>query len=267
MDFWQTLSVLVRRWYVSVPAFLGSLALAAFAYTSSPLPYQSTSVLVLTSPLTGSTESVESSDPTSLTNPLLSFDRSLSLAASITIQQMTTLEVASDLGVTPGGSVGYQVTNGSTNPELLETGPFVFVQGTAPTAEEAQEITEKVTARAIEILDERQTELEAPASTHINMHRVVPATKGQPLKGEPRRAAAAAAALALLASLVAVYGFESFMDNRRRRRTRPDHDPQPLDGPDPDRGAPGHPGEHLAGPVHAGMSRNGRASAAAMDRR
>ena len=72
---------------------------------------------------------------------------------------------------------------------------------------------------AAEILDQRQTELDAPASTHIGIQVVVAPTTGQPLMGSPLRAAAAVGALAGLASLAAVYGFESLMTQRRRRRT------------------------------------------------
>ena len=82
---------------------------------------------MLTTPLTGGTEATQSSQPNPLTNPLLNFDRSLALTASIVIQQMNSSEAALALGVTPGGTISYQVTNGSTNPELLESGPFLFV--------------------------------------------------------------------------------------------------------------------------------------------
>jgi len=235
MDFWRTVLVLFRRWYITVPSFFATLGLAGAAYSAVPVEYQSVSVLVMTTPLSGGTEATHAKYPNSLTNPLMNFDRSLALSASIIIQQLNSAESAVALGVTPGDPTSYVVTNGSTNPELLESGPFVFVQGTAPSAEAAKEITDKVSALAAQVLAQRQTELNAPPSTHINLEVVVPPGAGQPLSSSRLRAAAGAGALAGLASLAAVYGFESFMTHRRRRpkkqraakRDHPDITPTP----------------------------------------
>lgn len=218
MDFWRTVLVLFRRWYITVPAFVATLGLAGAAYSVVPVEYQSVGVLVLTTPLSGGTESTDAQHPNPVINPLMNFDQSLALTASIVIQQLNTPESAASLGVTPGDTTTYLVTNGSTNPELLQSGPFIFVQGTAPSPQAAQDIAERVSVLAGQVLDQRQTELNAPASTHINVQVVVPPTAGVPLVGSPMRAAAAAGALAALASLAAVYGFESLMTHRRRRR-------------------------------------------------
>jgi hypothetical protein len=234
MDFWRTVMVLLRRWYITVPAFFVTLGIAGAAYSIVPVQYQSGSVLVLTTPLTGGTEATHAKSPNSLTNPLLNFDRSLALTASIVIQQMNSPETAVSLGITPGGTTSYQITNGSTNPELLESGPFLFVEGTGPSPGAAQDIAERASAMAADALDRRQSELNAPTSTHITIQVVVPPTTGQPLKGSPMRAAAAAGALAGLVSLIAVYGFESLMTHRRRRRVEKERsveDPRPASTP------------------------------------
>jgi hypothetical protein len=218
MDVWRTVAVLLRRWYITVPAFVVVLTLAGAAYSLAPLEYQSRAVLVLTTPLSGATEATRSDQPDQLTNPLMNFDRSLALSASIVIQQLNSAETARSLGVTPASATSYTVTNGSTNPELLESGPFIFVAATGPSPKEAQDVAERVASAATELLAARQTELGAPAPTHISIQEVVPATPGQPLLGSPMRAAAAAGGLAALVSLAAVYGFENLMFHRRRRR-------------------------------------------------
>ena len=56
MDFWRTVLVLFRRWYITVPAFVATLGLAGAAYSAVPIQYESGSVLVLTTPLTGGTQ-------------------------------------------------------------------------------------------------------------------------------------------------------------------------------------------------------------------
>jgi hypothetical protein len=220
MDFWRTVAVLFRRWYITVPAFFATLGLAAAAYSVVPLQYESGSTLLLTTPLTGATESTDPEHTEAVTNPLMNFDRSLALAASLIIQELRSSEGAEALGIVPGGTTGFEVNNGSSNPELLESGPFIFIRGKGSSPEAAQDVTTKVATMAAAILSSRQEELNAPPSTHIELQVVVAPKPGQPLLGSPLRAAAGAAGLAALASLVAVYGFESLMVHRRRRRRR-----------------------------------------------
>jgi hypothetical protein len=219
MDFWRTLLVLFRRWYITIPAFVMSLWLAGAAYSAVPVEYQSNAVLVLTTPLTGGTETTHTgSRPKTLTNPMMNFDPSLALSAAIVIQQMNTSETAHRLGVTFGNDTSYEVSNGSSNPELLETGPFIFIGGTGPSPKAAQDVATSVAAMAAAVLNERQNELHAPPSTHINLQVVVPPAAGLPLSTSPLRAAGAAGALAAMAGLAAAYGFESLMTHRQRRR-------------------------------------------------
>jgi hypothetical protein len=223
MDFWRTMAVLLRRWYVTVPAFVATLGLAAVTYSAVPTQYESGGVLVLTTPLTGASVSTQPRHPNPVTNPLMDFDQSLGLAASIVIQQLSSSETASALGITPGDTTTYEVNNGTSNPELLQSGPFIFIDGKGASPQAAQEITRRVAVMAGRILADRQIRLRAPASTRIELQTVVAPTAGQPLLGSNKRAAAAAGALAAMGSLAAVYGFESLMTNRRRRTTtKPD---------------------------------------------
>ena len=185
MDFWRTVLVLFRRWYITVPAFFATSAWPGRRTPSFPVQYQSGSVLVLTTPLAGGTEATQARtsrlahQPAAELRPQPRPDR---------LDRHPADEQLGDRvgpGCRPGARTSYQVTNGSTNPELLESGPFLFVQGTGPSAEAAQDITEKVSAMAAEVLAQRQDELDAPASTHITLQVVVPPTAGQPLTGSP----------------------------------------------------------------------------------
>jgi len=240
MDFWRTVMVLFRRWYITVPAFLATVGLATAAYSVVPVQYQSGSILVLTTPLSGGTQSTQPNHPNPVTNPLMNFDQSLALTASIVIQQLSSSETARALGIAPAGTTNFTVNNGSANPELLESGPFIFVTGTGSSPAEAQDITEEVSAMAARVLAERQKALKAPDSTHIELQVVVAPTAGQPLTGSPLRAAAAVGALAAVMSLVAAYGFESMTAHRRRRvnKRREQSEPEAADmtDPSPDRG-------------------------------
>ena len=219
MDFWQTVHVIFRRWYITLPAFLAALGLAGLVYGSVPTQYVSTSVLMLTTPTTGPTQQTDAKHPNEITNPLLNFEQGLSLSASILIQTLTTPETAASLGVSPNGRTSYEVTNGSTNPELLESGPFVFVQGTSTTPQDAQGIVRKVSALAVQNLAERQKALNAPASTYITVNEVVSPTTPELRKINKLRAAGAAGLLGVFAGLAAGFAFESFATRQNLRRS------------------------------------------------
>lgn len=219
MDFWQIVVVVVRRWYVAMPAVLTTLALAAVAYGTLPVQYQSGSVLVVTTSLTGRTQPSGHTRP-AVINPLLNFDRNVTLTTSILIQQMNSVEMADALGVAAGGPTTYRVTNGSTNPELLQSGPLLFVQGTGPDPEAAERITEKANDMAAQVLSRRQTDLDAPASTYMQLTEVVRPTAAERLTTSPLRAAVAAGTLALVAGLLAALGCDRLMTQRSRVRSR-----------------------------------------------
>jgi hypothetical protein len=225
MDFWQTVQVVFRRWYITFPAFLAALGVAALIYGSVPTQYVSTSVLLLTTPRTGPTEQIDAKHPNAITNPLLNFEQGLSLSASMLIQTLSTPETVASLGISPKGGTTYEVNNGSTNPELLQSGPFVFIEGTSMTPQGAQDIVRTVSALAAQDLAARQKELNAPRSTYITLTQVVPPTTPEPRKVKKLRAAGAAGALAVLASLAAAFAFESIatrttLDERYRSKTR-----------------------------------------------
>jgi hypothetical protein len=239
MDFWQTVMVVVRRWYIAAPAFLLSILAAVAVYASVPKTFSSTAVLVLTLPTTGASQPADPQRPPDLINPLMNFDKGLSTSAAILIQALSTPETAEALGVPPGGQTWFQVTNGSNNPELLITGPFVFVQGNSNTKTGAMDIVKKVEERARLELANRQKELKAPSSTYITAVEVVPPTTPSALGGSRVRSAAAAAALGLIGGLAATFGFESVMVARAKKTPKKPRKPkQRAKKPEPEPAVP-----------------------------
>lgn len=224
--------MLLRRWYIAVPAFLLSVGLAGMVYSSVPKLYVSTSVLLLTTPTSGPSLPRDPGTSNAPTNPLLNFSSGLNTSASILIQALSTPETAEAVGARPGGELTYRVTNGTTNPELLTNGPFVFIEGQAGSPEAAQTIVVRVTERARLELAKRQQTLDAPPATYITLTEVMPPTTPQPQGGDRKRAAAAAGVLGVLASLTAVYGMESISNTRRRRQSVKSG----AEPPKPDRG-------------------------------
>ncbi|MGI5284682.1 hypothetical protein ACQEVF_15275 [Nonomuraea polychroma] len=220
MDFWGAVLVLFRRWYVTFPMFLLTLAATYGIYVSVPTLYVSNAVLVLTMPTTGGTQPAEPGKRLAQTNPLLSFDWGLNFTATILIQALNTPETTARLGVVPGGEVTYVVSNGNTNPETLATGPFVFIEGKGSTPQEAESVVRRVIAQADVELLERQRWLNAPVSTYIRANEMVRPTVAEAQRTSKLRAAAGAGLLGGMCGLAAAFATESAAQALRRRRRR-----------------------------------------------
>ncbi|MEV4569171.1 hypothetical protein AB0K12_35825 [Nonomuraea sp. NPDC049419] len=221
MDFWATVTVLFRRWYVTVPAFLLTVAAALGVYAVAPKTFVSTSALVLTLPVTGGSLPSDPKFPNPRTNPLVSFDQGLSMTSSILIQALNTPRAAAEAGVPPGGEVTLKVTSGGTNPELMPATPFIVITCEAPSAEQARSIVVKVTELAARELRARQQQVKAPPATYVSATVVVPPTEPDEKKGSRMRSAVVTGALAFFVSLFAAFAAESFARHRlARRRTR-----------------------------------------------
>jgi hypothetical protein len=219
MDFWQTVFVVFRRWYIALPILLLSIGLTGYAYTSVPQVYASGAVLVLTQSPAGPSKPTDPDQPRWITNPMLNLERGLGMAASIVIQVLRTPETAAELGTGLGDDTKYTINNGSSNPELLITGPFIFITGDSRSAAGALEIVERVAQRVTAELNRQQENLNAPEETYIKVVEVVSPTTPQVMGGGSKsRAAAAALGLGVLVTLTAVFAFESAMHAYRRRR-------------------------------------------------
>ncbi|MDQ3402187.1 MAG: hypothetical protein M3548_02180 [Actinomycetota bacterium] len=221
MDFWKTLLVLLKRWYVTLPVFVVSVGAAGAVYASMPMHYESTGVIVLTSPSSGPTSNTAQLGDVQ-TNPLLAFESSLAISASIVIQSINTPEVVKEL-------VGDKPDHVFVLSGGAEGGPFISVATESASEEGSRELVVQVLDRVKAELSKRQEELKAPASTFIGVDDVVPPTEPQPLVGGKLRAGGIALVLGLVASLTAVFAFESFK-SRRRKQDPPQDKPDDLDG-------------------------------------
>jgi len=229
VDFWGTILVLLRRWYVALPAFLLALGGAFTAYSTIPTTYTTTSVLVLTAPISGGVLPPDPDQPSAKVNPLLNFDHGLDVAASMLISAMSTPDMVAQMG-TAVGETTYAVTNGTNNLESLATGPLVFVKGESRTPEAATTITLKVMDRLQHELDARQRQVHAPRETYITMSPAVPPSTPVAQQGRKLRSAASALGLGVIAALCASFAAESLAGPLRERlaRRRPRGGPSPA---------------------------------------
>ncbi|WP_157549166.1 hypothetical protein [Nonomuraea candida] len=221
MDFWKAISVLFRRWYVALSALLLTVTAAYGMYTTIPTQYTSTTLMVLTVPPSGSYRMPQPTVPNPLVNPLLNFDGGLNMTASIMVQVLNGPEVAGQLGVRADSTTTYRVHNGHPNPELLINAPFVVVEGTSLSPQDARRIVERVAERAKVELERRQYQLGSPPETFVNLTEMIAPTEPQAERGGKTRTAAVVLGLGGMAALAASYAADSVMLGLRRRREQP----------------------------------------------
>lgn len=205
MDVWKTILVLLRRWYVAVPVLLLSLGSAAAIYASVPVRYESQGVAVLTPPVAG--PGISAGAAQGATNPMLSFNTSLEVAASVITQSLNTDAYLKEL-VGPDGKDSIEISNKSG---------FITVTAESTAAARAQLLVTTMLTRVDEELITRQSALGAPPSTFIIANPVVAPTEPTPRIGSKVRAVGVAMILGLAASLGSAYLVESILEARRSR--------------------------------------------------
>jgi hypothetical protein len=218
MDFWGTLNVLIRRWYYALPALVVTFAICGVVYVTIPPTYVSNVVLVLTASTNGGSLTTNPKAGETLSNPLLNSDKGLSMSAAILIQDMSSPEVGTKVGITPGGPTTYTVGNGSSNPELLDNGPFVFIEVKSSTPQAARSVAAALSNQAGIELAAEQKQLDAPLQTYVSAREVVPVTTPVAEGKSRSRAAAAALVIGFIVSLTAAFGGESLAQARQGRQ-------------------------------------------------
>ncbi|MEU4762165.1 hypothetical protein AB0H12_02845 [Actinosynnema sp. NPDC023794] len=214
MDFWGAVRTLRRRWYIALPAAITAVAVAAGVFLSIPTRYQSTGVMVLTSPSAGGTFSEKLSPEDAVqVNPLLAFDGSLTTTAQILAQILADPKTRKEsLGLDKDSTENFTAAGGGMS------GPFLFVTADGSTPEAAERLVTTVMEFATKELDEQQTALKAPASTFITSQVIVNPTEAEAQIGGKVRYAGAAFVLLMLLTTAATFGGDSVLNHLRRRR-------------------------------------------------
>ncbi|SDY60848.1 hypothetical protein SAMN05421504_106112 [Amycolatopsis xylanica] len=209
MDFWMTIRVLLKRWYIALPVFAVSLGLAVAVFLSVSPQYESTGTIVLTAPSSGAKVAVGEAKPAEKINPLLAFDGSLTTSAQIVIETLKDPATQKQFETIDGAPAAYEAGNGQLN------GPFIVVVATAASPASAKKAATSVLDLARKELAARQQALQAPESTYIRADSVVMPADGKVKIGGKVRYAAVALVLGLVAGLTAAYGFESYKNYKK----------------------------------------------------
>ena len=217
MDFWKTIGVLLRRWYVSVPVFAVALALGGGVFFKTPTQYEATGTMVLTAPTAGASVAIDPSKATGPGNPLLDFEGSLTITTQLLIQSLSSPAVQQQIATEGGAS--FQAGDGNTG------GPFVVILADAKSPAQAELTVNLALKYAQNELDARQKNLNAPPTTFIGTQSVVsPTTATTKISGKLKTGGIALVG-GLVLSLLVAYGIESFSTRRRKRaEAEPDDD-------------------------------------------
>jgi hypothetical protein len=207
VDLWQTITVVARRWYVSLPVFLVGLAIAAGAMVSTKHQYESTGTVVLREPSSAQVSGPPVGDPA---NPMLDFADSLSTDASLLIQTLNSPAATAGVAAA-GGTATFTASDGKLN------GPFIVVIADSVSPGLPQQTVELAFRYAAEQLQQREEAVGAPKASYIVLDPVVPPTQATLKAGGKSRFAGAVFVLSLALSLTATYGADTYL---RRRRSR-----------------------------------------------
>jgi hypothetical protein len=224
MDFWGTVRVLRRRWYIALPAVLLTGILALYVYVTVPTRYESSGVLVLTSPAAGGryTANTKPEDVVKV-NPLLQFDGSLTTTAQILTQILGDPKTAEELAG-EGSTAVYTANTGPVG------GPLLFVTTEADSPEAAEGLVGKVLEKTVAELAAQQKALSAPEQTFITAQILVKPTTASAKIGGKVRYVGAATVVLLLLTLASTFAADSIMTRAKRRKEGKDgKDPAPSE--------------------------------------
>ncbi|NKE58317.1 hypothetical protein FXN61_16395 [Lentzea sp. PSKA42] len=212
MDFWGTVRVLRRRWYIALPAVLLTGVLALYVYITVPTRYESSGVLVLTSPAAGGRYS-EKTKPEDVVkvNPLLQFDGSLTTTAQILTQVLGDPKTAEELAG-KGSTATYTANTGPVG------GPLLFVSTEADSAVAAEGLVGKVLDKTVAELASQQKALNAPEQTFITAQILVKPTTASAKIGGKVRYVGAATVVLLLLTIASTFAADSILLTIKRRK-------------------------------------------------
>ncbi|MCP2251131.1 hypothetical protein [Lentzea aerocolonigenes] len=214
MDFWGTVRVLRRRWYIALPAVLLTGVLALYVYITVPTRYESSGVLVLTSPAAGGKYS-EKTKPEDVVrvNPLLQFDGSLTTTAQILTQVLGDPKTAEELA----GKKSTATYTANTGPV---GGPLLFISTEADSPEAAEGLVGKVLDKTVAELASQQKALNAPEQTFITAQILVKPTTASAKIGGKVRYVGAATVVLLLLTIASTFAADSIMLKAKRRKDK-----------------------------------------------
>ncbi|WP_018331983.1 hypothetical protein [Actinomycetospora chiangmaiensis] len=230
MNIRRVLHLLRTRWYLAVAVLLVLAGAFVAAFATFPAQYQSRAILVVTTPDNGGRISADPRTGNDITNPLFNFQGGQNVAAAILIASAGSPVAQAQIGTATKGST-YTVSDGSTNPEVPSSGPFIYVDATGPSEQTALDTSQAVVQFIRADLLNRQVALRAPQVTFLSVVDVVDPTPPVEQQGNRYLAGVVAALVCLVLSVVLVDLLDRRATRRRRAATSPSSPARPSPTP------------------------------------
>ena len=209
MTLSSTVRTLLRRWYITVPGLMLSLAVAGITFSLIPPHYTSSGIAVLVQPKRP--ESLETA------NPLLAFNESVDTSALMLAEALNTPAVGYDLGLTAGTDTFTVKNVGSADVGGGIAQPFLYVTAQSSTPEKTADIVLDIMDMARRELADRQAALHVTRQNEISLESVVDVTTPKLARGVSLAAAGAALALGVVVTIIVAYVLDGVLAGRRRR--------------------------------------------------
>jgi hypothetical protein len=229
-DFWASLAVLQRRWKLVVAGVVATVAAAAALFTLVPPSYVANGSMMLLPPASAAIAPAAEDPPATVgdepngspepggdeedepaeSNPYLGFGGTLNVMGEVLAHVVNSESVAAELA--PDARYEVDIAPGIA--------PILTVEVSSPDPEVTHRSLLAVMDEVNAVLEERQAEAGAPASTRITSRELSVPEAATRQRGSKVRAAVAAAALGVAATIGLAFTAEGWSE-RRRLRSRP----------------------------------------------
>lgn len=200
MNFFHLLAGLGRRWYIALPGVLITIGLCFYAFERVAVSYSARSSMILLPPST----------VTEGGNPYL-FLGGLAPALDVLVRRV-------DADIVRGPIEDeFSVANYTVSADKTTSGPIIAIEGTAPSADDALQVTRAVDEAVPNALAEMQTELGVPDGARITLSTVSIDKKATMDSSTRTQVVVITAALGLGGTLLLTGLVDSLMLTRRSR--------------------------------------------------
>jgi capsular polysaccharide biosynthesis protein len=209
MDFGEILRIVRKRWYITLPGVILSIAVTITAFVVVPTSYESKVTLSLIN------------SPRSVTapgngNPFLTFDSSLTATADFLARSLMTAEAVREL---KGMGVTEEYTAALAD---NAQGPFITLTVTGTRPGHVQESAAVLADYATKKLRTLQEQSGAPENSMIRVAVIIPPQPADPVIKKKIEIVAGTAGLLFTMTFVITFVTESFLRSRQRSTRLPD---------------------------------------------
>jgi teichuronic acid exporter len=220
VDLWASLGVIGRRWKITVPLVLLTVAASLTVGSAISPDYEASASVLLVGPASanGATETTATTAPGNAqpqttapplaepeSNPLLTLNQSLISTARATLEAISSQSTRRSLSEA-GLSTDFEIT-------VAQKDPIMQIVVTAPQAQQALETIDTLQNAVLEDLNARQEQAGAPTDTRIQV-QTLSTSEPRAINSGRVRAQLVVVALGFAVTTIAAFAAEAFAQRR-----------------------------------------------------